>query len=385
MKKSTTKGQSSAAAKPADNQCPSEKESLKPAQLHEGSSWHDIPHNNDNLNLHSPPVKATGSRKSVLVGINYKGQKGELRGCVNDVERVQWFLKENGFPQDHDQILLTDDGKDEEIPAKLDKPCHVIPTKKNIMKALKWIVADAKQGDSLFFHFSGHGVNIKDLDGDEEDGYDEALVPVDYRRAGVILDDTLSALLCHHLPPGVRLTVLMDCCHSGSGLDLPFTFVGTEENVKAAKSKLKNFKKNDDITKKKKEPRNKGPFKKNRLAAKESADEEHKEHITDLHPDRLANEDHVSDGQVVKISGCQDDQTSADVSSCKNFDLPPDIEGGAGGACTGAFLQAMAAHEKLTYIELIEEVRKCLAEKKFKQIPNLSSTMAFDLGADFHI
>eukprot|EP00918_Siedleckia_nematoides_P054440 GHVU01118925.1.p1 GENE.GHVU01118925.1~~GHVU01118925.1.p1 ORF type:complete len:140 (+),score=12.75 GHVU01118925.1:1300-1719(+) len=45
----------------------------------------------------------------------------------------------------------------------------------------------------------------------------------------------------------------------------------------------------------------------------------------------------------------------------------------------------MAGNEKLTYIEVIEEIRKLLVSNKFEQIPNLSSTMAFDLGAHLKV
>lgn len=41
------------------------------------------------------------------------------------------------------------------------------------MAAMQWLVKDAQPNDSLFFHYSGHGGQTKDLDGDEADGYDE--------------------------------------------------------------------------------------------------------------------------------------------------------------------------------------------------------------------
>ena len=47
----------------------------------------------------------------------------------------------------------------------------------------------AQPGDAFFFHFSGHGSRVKDTDGDEADGWDETICPVDYDRAGMIVDD----------------------------------------------------------------------------------------------------------------------------------------------------------------------------------------------------
>jgi hypothetical protein len=60
--------------------------------------------------------------------------------------------------------------------------------------------------------------------GEEDDGYDETLVPVDYDSAGQIRDDDLYQNLVCALPSGVHLVALMDCCHSGSVLDLPFKY-----------------------------------------------------------------------------------------------------------------------------------------------------------------
>lgn len=71
----------------------------------------------------------------------------------------------------------------------------------------------------------GHGGKLRDDDGDEKDGYDETLIPVDYATAGQIRDDDLYKMLVAGLKEDVFATMIMDCCHSGSVLDLPFTFV----------------------------------------------------------------------------------------------------------------------------------------------------------------
>lgn len=99
------------------------------------------------------------------------------------------------------------------------------PTKANIMNGLRWLAAGNQSGDSLFFHFSGHGGQKQSVvDKDEDDGMDETIMPVDFHRAGEIIDDELNAILVRPLQPGVRLTAVFDCCHSGSALDLPFTY-----------------------------------------------------------------------------------------------------------------------------------------------------------------
>ncbi len=64
---------------------------------------------------------------------------------------------------------------------------HLISTFCNFSVCLyrSWLVKGAKPGDSLFFSFSGHGNQMRDIDGDEtDDGMDETILPVDYREAG---------------------------------------------------------------------------------------------------------------------------------------------------------------------------------------------------------
>lgn len=160
-------------------------------------------------------IEASGRRKALLVGCNYRGTSAALRGCINDVHRMRTFLISQGFP-DSSTIVLTDDQT---------RNADRMPTKKNILRHLDWLVQGAQRGDSLFFHFSGHGAQQEDRTGDEEDGYDETIVPCDFKRAGQITDDDLWQRAVLPLPEGARLTSIMDCCHSGTGLDLPFNYI----------------------------------------------------------------------------------------------------------------------------------------------------------------
>src|SRR5690349_4255402 len=70
----------------------------------------------------------------------------------------------------------------------------------------------------------GHGGQTKDLDGDEEDGYDEVIYPVDFRQVGHITDDEMHRIMVTPLQAGVRLTAIFDSCHSGTALDLPYIY-----------------------------------------------------------------------------------------------------------------------------------------------------------------
>lgn len=71
---------------------------------------------------------------------------------------------------------------------------------------------------------AGHGGQTKDLDGDEDDGYDEVIYPVDFRQTGHITDDEMHRIMVKPLQSGVRLTAIFDSCHSGTALDLPYIY-----------------------------------------------------------------------------------------------------------------------------------------------------------------
>lgn len=157
-------------------------------------------------------VSAKGRKRAVLCGVSYHGQMHRLKGTVNDVRCMKYFLIERmGFPNDS-IILLSEEEADPSL----------LPTKHNIRKALHWLVQGCQSGDSLVFHFSGHGSQQRDLNRDEIDGYDEVLWPVDHQTEGKILDDEINDTIVRPLTQGVKLHAIIDACHSGTILDLPF-------------------------------------------------------------------------------------------------------------------------------------------------------------------
>jgi Caspase domain. len=92
----------------------------------------------------------TGNKKALFIGINYKGTSAELRGCINDVKNVSSLVCQRyGF---QNCLYLTDEQQD---PNKK-------PTYDNIINGMKWLVQGARSGDSLFFHYSGHGGTASD-------------------------------------------------------------------------------------------------------------------------------------------------------------------------------------------------------------------------------
>ena len=88
--------------------------------------------------------------------------------------------------------------------------------------ALNWLVQGCQPGDSLLFHYSGRGSRQRNSRGNEVDGYDETLCPLDFETQGMIVDDDINAIIVRPLPLGVKLHAIIDAGHSGTVLDLPF-------------------------------------------------------------------------------------------------------------------------------------------------------------------
>jgi metacaspase-1 len=115
------------------------------------------------------------ANKALLVGVNkYKMAGSDLSGCVNDVTNMRdILLKYFGFTTKDIRLLV-----DERA------------TKKNIIDGLKWLVDKAKSNNRLLFHFSGHGSQIVDSDGDElKDKKDEIICPHDMDWDGTFISD----------------------------------------------------------------------------------------------------------------------------------------------------------------------------------------------------
>jgi len=164
-------------------------------------------------------VGGSGQRRAVLVGINYRGQSGELSGCHNDVFNMKKYIMDvHGF-HERNILVLVDDTR------------HPIPTRQKIIAALEALVANSVAGDNVYFHYSGHGgllepeANLFKRSGG--DTYDETLYPLDHTRAGQIRDYSLFNRFVKPMAAGVTVTCVMDCCHSGSVLDLPYSFQPT--------------------------------------------------------------------------------------------------------------------------------------------------------------
>jgi len=131
---------------------------------------------------------------AVCVGINkYPDPRNNLRGCVNDAKGLKRCLKKY---YDFDKITLLLDH-------------HA--TYKNVINSIKQSMLELSDCGHFVFSISSHGTSIIDRSGDEADRRDEAICLYDR----LLVDDTFKQLL-DHAPVGMKLTVISDCCHSGS-------------------------------------------------------------------------------------------------------------------------------------------------------------------------
>lgn len=145
----------------------------------------------------------SGKRRAMIIGVNYVGQQGQLKACHNDADNMkEYLIKAQGFNEE-EMLILKDDGR------------HMMPTKQNIMDGFVRLTQYSQPGDVVFVSFSGHGGRVVDEDGDEDDGYDESIIPVDFRENGQIVDDDILKFFVKRMKGGVFCVVVMDCCHSG--------------------------------------------------------------------------------------------------------------------------------------------------------------------------
>lgn len=231
-------------------------------------------------------------RAGVVIGINYPGTSCQLSGCVNDANNMAEFLTSHCGYDVSNLCVLTDDGK----------PATLV----NILGAFDWLLSKAASGyTELWLSYSGHGSYVQDINGDEKDGRDEAICPIDCDTAGFIIDDDIFSRFVSKIPAGVSLFAVFDCCHSGTVLDLPLLYTG------------------DKV---------------------------------------IVNNDHHTCADVISISGCRDEQTSADAY----------ISGKYAGALTWSFLTAIReAKYSISLCDLVANIRSLL-KGKYEQVPMLA-------------
>lgn len=143
-----------------------------------------------------PPAGGRGGRRRALcVGID-RYPTDPLGGCVADARLWADTLVRLGFER---PLMLLDEQA----------------TRAAILDGLERLVGDGLPGDVLVFQFSGHGIQLPDLDGDEADARDEAFCPVDFRSGAFLIDDDVARVFAG-IPSDVNVTCFIDSCHSGT-------------------------------------------------------------------------------------------------------------------------------------------------------------------------
>lgn len=243
-------------------------------------------------------------KRALLIGINYDNDASlKLNGCVNDVFAMSNMLIDVYGYAKSNIIIMHDDSAP-----------NLLPNRVNILRELTSIIANSASSSEIWIHYSGHGTYVSDTNGDETDSRDEAIVPSDVNTNGVITDDQLLTIFSQ----SKCLTYLMfDCCHSGSICDLQWRF----EYI---------------------------PQRGNFLRYNESR--------------RV-----LSNPNIVMISGCRDNQTSADA-----YNIEAKM---AMGAMTNALIDSIRANNyNATLLKIYADMCGWLKNKGHTQFPCLSSS-----------
>ena len=150
-----------------------------------------------------------GKKKALLIGINYNTDDNEgddLNGCENDMNRLSdWIQAKCYFNKEDINRLDSEKATREAI-------------EKGIMDLLEF--AKSNPNSELWLSYSGHGSYY--FSTRESDYQNEILCPSDYLTKGFISDDWLKREFVDKLPSNCKVFALMDCCHSGSNMDLPY-------------------------------------------------------------------------------------------------------------------------------------------------------------------
>lgn len=258
---------------------------------------------------------------AVMVGINvYQTPGNNLQGCVNDVKSVYDFLvNKRGFEPDNIRML-----------------CDERATQQNILERLEWLVTVAKPGDELVLDYSGHGSSVRlRVDGKLEEEECQILCPTDLDWENPLTDKILASYF-KRIPEGAFLTFVCDACHSSS-MDRDIhnnphprkqRYIQPPMDI-AVRSLNRNLSKNRIGWRALTGPSNDQTF--------------------------IENQRHLL------ISGCRDNQTSADAY----------VDGRYQGAMTASLMTALAANDS-PWLVTHPSMMKWLQDNGYDQVPNLS-------------
>jgi len=231
--------------------------------------------------------------KALLVGINYTGTDHSLNGCIRDVLIIRDLLLKVGYSPNN-ILLLTDSNDSSYKPtcanilagfawllsgSTVDKyKGGLSPTESKELKKALGVNAPVKNnisgylppGSHIYWHYSGHGSYLADQNSVK--GADDMICPLDFSvddGSNGITDTMMYEQLASKVPLNVYLITVLDACFSGSDFNLKWSFVDTS-NGKGTYVLSKNCETNETV------------------------------------------------GDVTLLSGCTDQQTSADCKIAKN-------------------------------------------------------------------
>jgi hypothetical protein len=266
------------------------------------------------------------SKAALCVGINefkHLPKSSWLQGCVNDAGDLAGLLESQYSFAPSDITVLSD----------------AQGTKEQVLAELNGLIDRATAGelDHIVFTFSSHGTQIPDTNDDEADRLDEAFACYDINSSGdswdpntVISDDELFTLFAR-LPDGVLMDVVLDTCHSGTGLKSLDLLPGRRPRFLPA-------------------PTARGVV------------------ATEFHETR-ALRDLVKSGRGVKpvlMAACRSDQTAADAY----------LDGRYNGAFTYNFIKSVKGDGQLGRAEILKLVSKGLRSGGFDQAAQLEGSTA---------
>lgn len=143
--------------------------------------------------------------RALIVGIGDYWPRGkggpDLRAPKADAKEAAAWMRKLGIVREANQLLVL---------------LNADATREAMLDGFAWLMDQAYPGDVRVFYYSGHGTQVKDASGDEDDQLDEAICPHDASRAGFILDDDLRERI-ERMPHGVLLEIILDACHAGTG------------------------------------------------------------------------------------------------------------------------------------------------------------------------
>ncbi len=275
------------------------------------------------------------AKRALLIGINkYRVPGADLRGCLNDVTDMRAALIDCCGFAEGDITVLTD----------------YDATKANMQRGMESLIANSKPGDVLLLHYSGHGSNVPDKSGDEADHRDEILCPTDLDWKDPLLDDWMGELF-DTVPADVSLTFVSDSCHSGSVNRVLIPPDSTDAIPRYLPCPL-------DLLATESGRELRGTLRQPRLTRAHGASSSDLGDVLEAVPRTDITDTGIPE---VLISGCRDDQTSADAY----------IDGAFHGALTYALVEAIrAVNGMLTYRELHQRAIAILKDT-YSQVPQL--------------